>query len=80
MLKNNRINDIVFSNTFFPSVSTSQGHKCSQLFAGEKNDFIHFETIKSESYSYLALQDFHREHGGPHVIKTGNVKTDKGAK
>ena len=46
MLKNQIRNDAYHSHTFFPSVNSSQGHTCSQLFIGEKTDFMHVEPIK----------------------------------
>ena len=58
----------------------SQGHTCSQIFIGEKKDFMHIESIKSESCSHLTLQDFTRKHGISHTIKNDNTKTQKGAK
>ena len=80
MLKNHRRNDIVHSDTFFPSTKSAQGHTCSQLFIGERTDFIHVEPMKSESCSHLALQDFLRKHGIPHSIKTDNARTETGTK
>ena len=80
MLKKFRRNDTVYSNTFSPSVRTSQGHTCSQLFIGENTNFMHVELIKLESYAYIALQDFTRKHRIPHTIKTNNTRTETSEK
>ena len=60
MLKNARRNDTVHSDAFFPSLRTSQGHTCSQMFIGENTDFMHVEPMKSESASFMALRNFTR--------------------
>ena len=31
-LREKRLNDEVYSDTFFPSITSAQGHKCSQIF------------------------------------------------
>ena len=80
ILKNYYRNDIAHSDTFFLSTKLAQGHTCSQIFIGERTDFVHVELMKLESCSYIALQDFLRKHGLSHSIKTDNTRTETGTK
>ena len=77
-LRERRINDVFHSDTFFPSVNTSQNETCSQLFIGKDTDFMYVKPMKTESHSHVALQDFGRQIGLPKGIKTDNAKTEIG--
>ena len=74
-LKEKRINDIFFSDTFFPSERAIEGSTCSQLFIGKDTDYMYVQLMKTESNLYQALQDFSRKVGLPKCIKTDNTKT-----
>ena len=37
-LRNNRIKELVSTDTFYPSETTDQGHTCSQLFVVNDSD------------------------------------------
>ena len=77
-LKQKRLNDTFHSDTFFPSVNTTNGNTCSQIFLGEKSDFMYVQPLKKESHAFTALQDFSRRVGLPSKIKTDNAKTEVG--
>ena len=77
-LKENRLNDIFHSDTFFPSSNTLNGHTCSQLFLGKQTDYMKVYPMKTESHAFRALQDFSRNVGLPKGIKTDNAATEVG--
>ena len=77
-LREKRINDTFHSDTFFPSITSNQGHTCSQIFLGKNTDLMYVQPMKKESHSYIALQDFSRTVGIPNTIKTDNAKTETG--
>lgn len=77
-LKQKRLNDTFHSDTFFPSVNTTKGNTCSQIFFGEKSDYMYVQPLKRESHAFNALQDFGRKIGLPTKIKTDNAKTEIG--
>jgi len=52
----------------------------SKIFIREKTDYMHIKLIKSESYSWLALQDFTIKYGIPHTIKIDNTRIENGNK
>ena len=79
-LKEKRINDTFHTDTFFPSVHTNKGETCSQLFIGEKTDYMSVYPLKSESHNHTALQDFGRTVGIPSGIKSDNAKSETGQK
>ena len=51
-LKEKRINDLFFSDTFFPSERAIDGSTCSQLFIGKDTDYMYVQPMKTESNSY----------------------------
>jgi hypothetical protein len=77
-LRNFRQNKIVASDTFFPAVTTNQGHTCSQLFAGLDSDFWATCPLKSELTNGDTLQDYTRTHGCPAIIRTNNAQSELG--
>ena len=78
-LRNFRQNEIVASDTYFPTQVTNQGHTCSQFFVGLDSDFWVTYPLKRESASGEALQDYTRTHGCPNIIKTDNAQSELGA-
>ena len=67
-LKQKRLNDTFHSDTFFPSVKSTSGNTCSQMFFGERSDFMYVQPLKQESNAITALQDFSRKVGLPEEI------------
>ena len=74
-LRNNRLNEMVSSDTFFPSVKSKRGNTCSQLFVG--NDSYRWEVypLKSECQNGTALQDYTRNVGTPNILKSDNAQS-----
>ena len=79
-LREKRINDTFHSDTFFPSIPTSNNETCSQLFIGKNSDYMYVKPLRTESHSFTALQDFGRQVGIPNELKTDNAKTETGRK
>ena len=79
-LKEKRINDVFHTDTFFPSVKTNKGETCSQLFIGQKTDYMSVYPLKTESHNRTALQDFGRTIRIPSGIKSDNAKSETGEK
>ena len=77
-LKEKRVNDLFYSDTFFPSEKGIDGSTCSQLFIGKDTDYMYVQPMRTESNSFQALQDFGRKVGLPKCIKTDNAKTEIG--
>ena len=50
------------------------------MLIGENTDHMRVEPMKSESASFMALQDFTRKHGMPHTIKTDDTQAETGVK
>jgi hypothetical protein len=63
-----RRNEVVGTDTFFPSVKTAQGHTCSQLFVGQKSLRWDVFPLKTEAHNYQALQDVYRNQCVANVI------------
>ena len=51
-MREKRINDIFYSDTFSPTVRSKNGDTCSQIFLGRVTDFMSVYTIKKESHSF----------------------------
>ena len=77
-LKERRVNDMFYSDTFFPSEKSIDGNICSQLFIGKNTDFMYVQPMRTESNSFQALQDFSRKVGLLRCIKTDNASTEIG--
>jgi hypothetical protein len=77
-LRNFRQHETVASDTYFPSLTTNQGHTCSQRFVGLDSDFWATYPLKSESSNGEALQDYTRTHGCPNILCTNNAQSELG--
>ena len=73
-----RQNELVASDTFFPSKTSDRGNTCSQMFVGQNSDFWAVYPLKNESKNTEALQDYTRTHGCPNAIKTDCAQSELG--
>ncbi|MGH7955023.1 MAG: reverse transcriptase domain-containing protein [Gloeomargaritales cyanobacterium] len=73
-----RQNELVYSDTYFPSVQSDRGNTCSQIFVGEDSDRWETYPLKTESHNGIALQDYTRQFGCPKEIKTDNAQSEIG--
>ena len=64
-LKPKRIDDVLFSDTFFSSVSSIRGYKCFQLFALKSTKLTTIRLIRKESHAPEAYEDVIRSIGAP---------------
>ena len=77
-LRLKRQNEMVASDTFFPSDPTNRGHTCSQFFAGTKSDRWEVFPLKSECHNGTALQDYSRRIGVTSSLKTDCAQSELG--
>ena len=73
MLKYNRLNCRLYSDTFFSNVKSIQGHSCGQLFVTDFG-YSKFVPMKSKAEAGYALQDTIRDTGIPNHIHTDGAK------
>lgn len=66
------------TDTFFPSVKTSKGDTCSQLFVGLDSDRWYVHPLRKESLNGEALKDYTRTVGVPTHIKSDNAQSELG--
>ena len=77
-LKEKRINDLFYLDTFFSSEKGVDSSTCSQLFIGKDTDYMYVQPMKTEPNSFQALQDFGRKVRLPKSTKTDNAQTEVG--
>ena len=71
-----RRNEVVGTDTFFPSVKSAQGHTCSQMFVGQQSLRWDVYPLKTEAHNYQALQDIARNEGVPNVVRSDNAQSE----
>ena len=79
-LRPKRINDKVFSDTFFSSLCSIRGYKCFQLFAFKKTRLVKVHLMRRESQAPEAYEDVIRFIGAPKKTITDNAKTLTGSR
>ena len=79
-LKPNGLNDVLYSDTCFSSVSSIRSYKCFQLFANKANKFTTVELMRRESQVPEAYEDTIRHIGVPNRTVTDNAKVCKSIK
>ena len=73
-----RINDVMYSDTFFSSVPSIRGFKCFQLFALKSSKFTKSKLMRRESQAPDMYEDIIREYGAPNKMVTDNAKVCTG--
>ncbi|MGH7955292.1 MAG: hypothetical protein ACREOZ_04960, partial [Gloeomargaritales cyanobacterium] len=73
-----RQNETVYSDTYFPSITSDRGNTCSQFFVGGTSDRWETYPMKTESQNGIALQDYTRQYGCPIKIKTDCAQSEIG--
>jgi hypothetical protein len=67
-LRPRRLSEGFSSDTFFPSMRSSRGYTCAQVFVGSRSGYTYVVPLKNKAYAYTALQDFIREVGAPQYL------------
>jgi hypothetical protein len=75
-LRCKRRDEVMATDTFFPSVTTNRGNTCSQFFVGQLSDQWFVHPLKQESHNYQALQDQIRYHGAPKAIRSDYAQSE----
>jgi hypothetical protein len=73
MLKYNRLNCKVYSDTFFSNHISLSGNKCAQLFVTNFG-YLKFSLMKNKSEAGYALQEMNKEVGIPTRLNTDRAK------
>ena len=76
-LKPNRIDDVLYSDTFFSSVLSIRTFKCFQLFAFKKTKLTTIRLMRRESQAPEAYEDVIRGIGAPNRTVTDNAQVCK---
>ena len=71
---NSRLKEAFSTDTFFSSIKAIGGHKCIQLFVGNKRTLMVPYGMTTESEGPTKLQDFIRDWGAPSEIFRDNSK------
>jgi hypothetical protein len=69
-LRCKRRDEVMATDTFFPSITSTRGNTCSQFFVGQITDQWFVHPLKKESQNFQALQDQIRYHGAPQAIRS----------
>ena len=73
-LRPKRINDVMFTDTFFSSIVSIRGFCMFQLFCYKKSKYNVVKLMKRESQVPTAYEDCVIEHGAPNRVVTDNAK------
>ena len=73
-----RINDVMYSDTFFSFITSIRGYKCFQLFAFKATKFTKIKLMRREAQAPEMYEDIIREHGAPNKTVTDNAKVCTG--
>jgi hypothetical protein len=79
-LRPRRINDTMYSDTFFSSVCSVRGYKCFQMFALKQSKVEFIKLMKKEAQAPEMYQDVIRDHGAPNRTVTDNAQVMTGTK
>ena len=71
-LRPRRLRETWYTDTFFVSVRSSQGHTCFQLFVAENHKFLSAYPMKREANGPASYSDFVRFIGAPETLKRDN--------
>ena len=79
-LRPRRINDDIYSYTFFSSICLIRGYKCFQLFEFKYSKVYKIHSIRIEANVPDAYEDTIRTIGAPNKTVTDNIKVFTGIK
>ena len=77
-LRPHRIDDTLFSDTFYSGVVSIRGYKCFQMFAYKKSQMDVIQLMKREKEAVEKYEDTIIEHGAPTMTVTDNARVMTG--
>lgn len=77
-IRHRRRNEVVATDTYFPSVTSARGNTCAQFFVGQKSLKWSTYPLKKESQNFTAFQDICREQGLPDAIRSDRAQSEIG--
>ena len=72
-LRPRRIDDVMYSDTFFSNITSIRGFKCFQLFTYKYSKFERIELMKRKANAPEAYEDVIRSVGAPNKTVTDNA-------
>ena len=75
-----RIDDTLYSDTFFSGITSIRGYKCFQMFAYKKSELDVVKLMKREREAVEKYEDTIIEHGAPTKTVTDNAQVLTGVK
>ncbi len=75
-----RIDDTLYSDTFFSGITSIRGYKCFQMFAYKKSELDVVKLMKREREAVEKYEDTIIEHGAPTKTVTDNAQVMTGVK
>lgn len=75
-----RINDILFTDTFYSTIRSIRGNTCFQVFALKKCMYSVATPMKSERFVYGAYEDFITNVGAANAVVSDNAQVYKSEK
>ena len=75
-----RINDVIYSDTYFSSICSIRGYNCYQLFVFKYSKFDRIHLMRREVSDPEAYEDTIRTIGAPNKTVTDNTKELTGIK
>ena len=76
MLWQQRLNEVVSTDTYFSSTRSIEGYFCAQAFYGCTSRFIEIYGMRTESEFPSVYKDFLREKGIPHTLRRDNARSE----
>jgi len=73
-LRPERINDVMYTDTFFSSLTSIRGFRMFQLFCYKQSKYNVMKLLRRESKVAIAYEDTIIEHGAPNKTVTDNAK------
>ena len=73
-----RLSETFATDTLFSSETALGGITCAQLFVGTKSKLTKIFGMHTESEGPEAFEDFIRENGAPHALRSDNAKMQTG--
>ena len=76
MLRHKRLNESIFTVTYFTSEMSIEGYYCAQAFFGMTSKMLCGAGMKTESEFPNVYIDFFKQHGIPSAFRCDNAKSE----
>jgi hypothetical protein len=76
MLRHNRLNEVIATDTYFANEKSIEGYHCAQVFFGMTSKMLYVAVMKTESEVADIYLDFIRKYGIPSALRRDNAKSE----